>query len=268
MFNFLQKLAGYKRPTAADFNVLVDRINQLSKISGSGGVSVVSGPNGTNIIGDAAVRGTVIKIFEVQGQLDTPADGVYNCYEQTLDSIDWDDHDGADKFDDKDTTSVEVLNLYENNPDYYYSPSIGKGTRLSCWQWTDDEGNKRWVGVPLLSDGEIVVKNTSGSSISANRFVKLSAYNVAGGYYEIAYPSLGDWGFSQVVQNQLAAIGVSIANNAYGIAKTSGIVMVTMKSYENIVAGDPVGAYSGGTVMLGGPFVALYKSSSDVWVKL
>lgn len=207
-----------------------------------------------------------IKIFEVQSV--ATGDGVYNCYEQTLDATDWDDYDGDDKFDDKDTTSVEVLNLFESDPAANYTPGIGKGARLSCWQWSDDEGNKRWVGVPLLGDGEIIVKNTSGSSISANRFVRLSAYNVAGGYYEIALPTMGDWGFSQVIQNQLAVIETGISNNAYGIAKTSGIAMVTMKSYENIVAGDPVGAYSGGTVMLGGPFVALYKSSSDVWVKL
>ena len=92
--------------------------------------------------------GIKIKIFEVQSA--AAGDGVYNCYEQTLDATDWTDTSGADKFDDKDATSVEVLNLLENDCLASYERMLALGDRIEAWQWIDDEGNNRWVGRPLV----------------------------------------------------------------------------------------------------------------------
>lgn len=93
-----------------------------------------------------------IKIFEVQGPLDTPADGIYKCYEQTLDATEWEDTAGDDKFDDKDSVEVEVLNLLENNPAADYMHGLVVGDRITAWQWFDDEGNNRWVGIPIVEN--------------------------------------------------------------------------------------------------------------------
>ena len=169
MFNFLQKLAGYKKPTAADYNKLVDRINQLSKITGSGGVSVISGPMGTNIIGGAvAASGAGIKIFEVQDQLDTPADGIYKCYQQTLDATEWDDTAGDDRFDNKEEVGeevdVEVFNLFENNCSATYKEALATGDRIAAWKWTDDEGTSRWVGVPITHGSPIRMARTTAAA--------------------------------------------------------------------------------------------------------
>ncbi|KKK93546.1 hypothetical protein LCGC14_2691790, partial [marine sediment metagenome] len=90
-----------------------------------------------------------LKIFEVQSA--AIGDGVYNCYEQTLDATEWDDTVGDDKFDDKNIDSVEVLNLLENDTIGDYTPALGLYDRLQCWRWTDDEGNRRWVGIPIVN---------------------------------------------------------------------------------------------------------------------
>lgn len=93
-------------------------------------------------------RGFRVKVFEVQSA--ATGDGVYNCYEQKLDATEWDDTAGDDKFDDKNSTSVEVLNLLENDPvEGTYVAALAAKDRMACWQWPDDEGTKRWVGRPL-----------------------------------------------------------------------------------------------------------------------
>lgn len=102
-------------------------------------------------------------IFEVQSA--ATGNGVYNCYEQTLDSTDWIDIEGADKFDDKNTTTVEVFNLLENDPVSDYTPALGLYDRIMAWKKTDDEGNSRWVGIPLTnSDRRVRAKEAAGSS--------------------------------------------------------------------------------------------------------
>ena len=87
------------------------------------------------------------KVFEVQSA--ATGDGVYNCYQQTFDATEWDDTDGDDKFDDKDTTAIEVFNLLESNPDGTYKQMLAIGDRIRAWQLVDDEGNRRWAGVPI-----------------------------------------------------------------------------------------------------------------------
>ena len=91
--------------------------------------------------------GVQIRIFEVQSA--ATGDGVYNCYQQKLDNTEWNDTAGDDKFDDLNTTSVEVLNLMENDPVASYTPALGKYDRIAAWTMSDDEGNARWGGYPL-----------------------------------------------------------------------------------------------------------------------
>lgn len=93
--------------------------------------------------------GIIIRIFEVQSEAE--GDGVYNCYQQTLDATDWEDTSGADRFDDKNDTSIEVLNLFESHPEAGISELV-TGDRIAGWQWTDDEGKNKWVGIPVERD--------------------------------------------------------------------------------------------------------------------
>jgi hypothetical protein len=150
------------QPTSAGairtISELVNRVNLLSKISGSGSVRVNSGVGGIQIIGESSARtntsstattGTTdIRVFQVQGNGGV-GDGVYNCYEQVLDATEWDDTAGDDKFDELNTTGVEVLNLLENNPQSTYAAYLGLEDRIAAWKVNDDEGNERWVGIPI-----------------------------------------------------------------------------------------------------------------------
>jgi len=91
--------------------------------------------------------GVLIKIFEVQSE--AAGDGIYNCYEQNLLDAEWDDTAGDPKFDDLNTTNVEVLNLAEFNPEAEYVAHLAAGDLIVAWRKVDDESNKRWVGVPF-----------------------------------------------------------------------------------------------------------------------
>jgi len=88
-----------------------------------------------------------LKIFEVQSV--ATGDGLYNCYEQTLDNAEWDDETGNDKFDDKDAVNVVVLNLEENDPEPGYVAQLVTGNRMKAFKWQDDAGTGRWVGIPI-----------------------------------------------------------------------------------------------------------------------
>jgi len=173
MFNFIQKLAGYKGPTAADYNKLVDRVNQLSKVTGSGGVSVITGTMGTNIIGDAAASSTGIKIVRVGGDgaygggAGVGGDGVYTCIEQTLDATDWTDEAGADKFDDKNATSIYALNLFENDCEATYKEALAYNDLMAVWTQKDDDGTARLVGVPVSGGGQVRLARTRAAAGAA-----------------------------------------------------------------------------------------------------
>lgn len=116
------------------------------------------------------------KVFAVQSA--ATGDGVYNCYEQTLDATDWDDTAGNDKFDDKNSDSVEVFNLLENDPIATYSPALTVGDRIKAWQWIDDEGNKRWAGVPLVAN--TVRRAITTQAAPALAYITANLYNHAG----------------------------------------------------------------------------------------
>lgn len=105
-------------------------------------------------------------------------DGVYNCYEQTLDATDWDDTAGNDKFDHKNTDSIEVFNLLENDPIADYSPALTVGDAIKAWQWIDDEGNKRWAGIPLVTNP--VRRAITTQAAPALAHITANLYNHAG----------------------------------------------------------------------------------------
>lgn len=125
---------------------------------GATGVGIQGPPGPTGEVGPEGERGDtgpqgppgvqiVTKIFEVQSA--GTGDGIYNCYEQTLDATEWADTAGDDKFDDLNSTSIEVLNLLESNPVASYTPALCIYDRIAAWRWQDDEATGRWVGIPI-----------------------------------------------------------------------------------------------------------------------
>lgn len=104
--------------------------------------------------------GVDIRIFEVQSS--ATGDGVYNCYEETFDATDWTDTAGADRFDDKDATSVEVLNLLEHHTHATYARALAVGNRIAAWKMTDDENTARYVGIPIgpYNEGRVMMART------------------------------------------------------------------------------------------------------------
>ena len=131
--------------SAKAYNRLVDLVMKISRSLFSSGVMDSAGFNTRRP--NAIAAGTKTKIFEVQTA--ATGDGVYNCYEQTLDATEWGDTAGDDKFDYKNSTSIEVLNLLENDPEATYKEMLATGDRIRAQQWRDDEGTLRWVGVPI-----------------------------------------------------------------------------------------------------------------------
>jgi hypothetical protein len=114
--------------------------------------------------------GTDIRIFEVQSN-DT-GDGIYNCREEELLSEKWDATNGDAKTAEKDTTSYEILNLFEHDPDAAQH-DLSAGDFLIAWQMTDDDGDKKWVGIPLVAagGGEIRIAKTQ---VAAGADTKIS----------------------------------------------------------------------------------------------
>jgi len=89
--------------------------------------------------------GSSLKIFEVQSV--GSGDGIYDCYEQILDADQWAGTGDEPKFDDKDTTETEVLNLAEIGLEGEYVAALSVGDTLVAWQAVDDKGTKRWIGL-------------------------------------------------------------------------------------------------------------------------
>lgn len=148
MFRQLSKIAMWKkRVKPSDLNALIDRVNVLSKITGSGGTVITTGPTGINIKAGSTGLLTSGKIYEIQST--GTGDGIYNCYEQVIDKSDWDETGGTDKLDDKNTTSIEVWNMLENIPESTYKEQLGLYDRLFAFTMTDDEGTSRKIGLPI-----------------------------------------------------------------------------------------------------------------------
>lgn len=88
-----------------------------------------------------------MEIFKVQSAALAP--GVYNCYQQQLLATGWEPGSG-DKFDDFDTTIVEVFNVIENSTLVDYTPALAFGDRIAAWQFKDSLGLTHWVGTPIV----------------------------------------------------------------------------------------------------------------------
>lgn len=103
-------------------------------------------------------------IFEVQDK--ATGDGIYKCYEQKLVGDNWDNITGADKFANKNTVFIEVLNLQENNPVSDYTPALFKYDKIEAWQIKDDKGEFRWIGNPITPPLRFVIAKEDGPNLS------------------------------------------------------------------------------------------------------
>jgi len=137
--------------SAKQYNRLVDLVEMMANSMLADGIMAGGQILKRRVTGSGG--GINIKIFEVQSV--GTGDGIYNCYEQSLDATEWADTAGDDRFDDKNETSVEVLNLVESHCHSNYAGGLAVGDRMHCWQWLDDEGTNRWVGVPFALWGMV-----------------------------------------------------------------------------------------------------------------
>jgi len=88
----------------------------------------------------AATTSGACYIAEVDS--DATGGGYYNCHLQTLDATDW-NTTTADQIDDT-GGSVVVANMGEIGGSAH---ALDAGDMLLCWQFTDDEGNSRYIGL-------------------------------------------------------------------------------------------------------------------------
>jgi len=149
-FNRLR--AGRDKVSAFEYNRLAGLVEKISRSLISNGVMDSTGFTTRR----PPISIPKIKVFEVQST--ATGDGIYNCYEQTLDATEWIDTNGNDKFDDKNSISVEVLNLWENHISSNPVIALSSDDRIAAWQWKDDEGVTRWVGIPLVVDSDTSMK--------------------------------------------------------------------------------------------------------------
>lgn len=91
---------------------------------------------------DGGGGGTGMYIAQVDS--DATGGGYYNCHLQTLDATNW-DTTTADQLDDT-GDSLAVLNLCEIGSSIH---NLDAGDLIVCWQFTDDEGNSRYVGIEV-----------------------------------------------------------------------------------------------------------------------
>jgi hypothetical protein len=140
-------------------NEMVDQINLNAQVIGGGAIQSLQTMQGrVNFASIEQINpripkrrgGSNFKVFRVVSE--ATGDGVYNCYEQTLDATEWVDTSGDPKFDDKNTDSIEVLNLAEFDPEATYVAHLATSDLLLAWPMADDEGNSRYIGVPFRKD--------------------------------------------------------------------------------------------------------------------
>ncbi len=217
----LKHLRAHKdRVSARQYNQLVDIVMKMSQSLMINGVADSSGfitrRTPTQAIGKP-------KIFTVLNTTPT-GDGVYNCYEQKLLSAEWDDVAGDDRLDNQNTTEIEVLNLFESHCNATYTAQLQADDMIKASKFTDDAGNSRWVGVPLMggflrqaktqeaapADTKISVKlvdqddNEIGSAFDVNCRTTLSANlnaavpRLASGDYISVFNIAGKWWCNQI----------------------------------------------------------------------
>ena len=145
------------RAAVRKLNDIVGAANKINSITGDGLIKVTSTGSAITLALDVnqlrarmpkVGGGTSGKVFKIQSN--ATGDGVYNCYEQKLTAANWEDTTGEDKFADKNTEQVEVLNLSECSPKTDVHHALSAGTLLNAWQITDDSGTTRWVGQVII----------------------------------------------------------------------------------------------------------------------
>ena len=109
----------------------------------------------------------VFKIFEVADS-DPTGDGVYDCKEQEIDGSEWTGVGGADKLVERSSTQINVLNLLDAHviagaP----ADSLIAGDKLLSMKVTDDDGDSRWVGIPLPVGGFVRRAQTQAAAGAA-----------------------------------------------------------------------------------------------------
>lgn len=134
-----------RKITARDYNRLAKVINSMGTVRATGrGVRCSHGPDGTSIsILSKSPASAALYIAEVHTDV-AGKGGFYNCYLQTFDADDWKQTtDGCDDTGD----TVEVLNLPEVGSAIHY---LDANDKIVCWNFTDDEGNARYIGIAAL----------------------------------------------------------------------------------------------------------------------
>ena len=113
-------------------------------------------------------------------------DGVYNCYLCLIDATDWDDTAGADRFSQGGDT-VEVLNLREGYVEADYTRGLARYDKIYAWLAADDEGNVRWVGLPIAPPVRMF-KTTESATFNDHITCNAMMYNGAeAGSLDILY---------------------------------------------------------------------------------
>jgi len=149
MIDFKHLRANKDRVSAAEYNRLVDIVSQMANsLMACGFYSPSTGFLQRRYGRAAGVEG---RLFVVQSAAAGWA--VYNCKEYLIDASNWSAGSGADnaKITKKDDDLVEVLNLAEFDPEEnLWSPHLAPGDLIFAWYLSDDEGTKRWAGVPFI----------------------------------------------------------------------------------------------------------------------
>jgi len=146
--------------------------------------------------------GVDIRIFEVQSA--GWGDGLYNCYEQSLDATYWGSTSGVDLFGNKNTTVVKVLNLQESFVSSSYVPALVKYDLIATWEMDDDgeTSTSRRVGVPLEHGPRLVKAKASAGSdatINCNFQLRNGEYAVSGELgYSVSVTGLMSMGETQM----------------------------------------------------------------------
>lgn len=140
--------AGKDRIKAKQYNQAMKDLDKVLRTLQRQGLSTSAGFALRTPKRSSAGNGTGgAKIFEVQAVV--AGDGLYNCYEQEIDATRWADTTGLDRFIDKNTDTIAVLNLYESHVAPDYTRGLAKGDLIQAHSFTDDEDNSRWAGFPL-----------------------------------------------------------------------------------------------------------------------
>jgi hypothetical protein len=115
------------------------------------------------------------RVFKVYGN--GIGDGTYYCYEQLLDEDQWVDSGGTNKFVNRNTTSVTVLNLAEFDPEEDLVRHLAANDLLLAFPVWDDEGDLRWIGVPFRRGAHgagvrlAAVKDAPGASTTVDCYL-------------------------------------------------------------------------------------------------